>query len=171
MISGLRKSINYFGLIAGVLLILLSLPKYMPTAEPDDLARSLAPRPPFPSASNRFACTGSAPDSRTTKRVAVLNGPDWKVESAIDPKCLPEHRFIFSTEVGRGLLSRAISHRLGFSVTKRNNLIYVKEWQSSGNKGLDETVLEMVTNHNCQTRRGKNCRIDMAATAIPIRID
>src|SRR2546425_8945243 len=39
--------------------------------------------------------------SKARRRLVVLHGPDREIESVINPKCLPEHEVIFSTEEGR----------------------------------------------------------------------
>jgi len=100
----------------------------------------------------------------------VLHGPDWEIESVINPKCLPEHEVIFSTEEGRRFLPRPIVRRLRFWITKKDDLIYVKSWDSAGSGQLDETILELVTNHQCKTGGSKNCRVQ-ATRSLLMRID
>jgi len=100
----------------------------------------------------------------------VLRGPDWEIESVINPKCFPQHEVIFSMEEGRRFLPRPIVRRLRFWITKKDDLIYVKSWNSAGSEQLDESVFELVTNHHCKNRDSKNCRVQ-ATRSLLMRID
>ena len=131
--------------------------------------RSFSPKPPFLLEPNPFSCINSPTESRRTKRFAFLQGPDWKIESAINPKCFPERDLTFSTEEGKRLLPHPLLPRIKFWITKRNDRIYVYFLNSSGNDDLDDAAIELVTNHRCRLKSRGNCRI--RRTNSNLRID
>jgi hypothetical protein len=151
-------------------ILLVSSVKYLPSPQSPHVPHTFFPKPPLLTEESRFPCLESSFPSKQRKRFVLLHGPDWEIESVINPKCLPEHELVFSTQVGRHFLRHPTTHRLRFWVARKNDLICVKGWDSSGDQQLDDTALELVTNHHCENRRSKDCRIQMPSSAL-FRID
>jgi hypothetical protein len=152
-----------------VVIVLISSVKYLHSPQPPQVSHPFFPKPSLLADKSYFPCLESQPLSKARRHFAVLHGPDWKVESVVNPKCLPEHELIFSMEEGRRFLP-PIVRRLRFWITKKDDLIYVKSWNSAGSEQLDETVFELVTNHQCKNRDSKNCRVQ-ATRSLLMRID
>jgi hypothetical protein len=150
--------------------VLISSRKYLTSGRPPQVSHPFFPKPPLLIGESHFACLESQFSSKARRRLAVLHGPDWEIESVITPRCLPEHELIFSMEEGRRFLPRPIVRRLRFWITKKDDRIYVKSWDSAGSEQLDETVLELLTNHQCRNRESKNCRV-LATRSLLMRID
>lgn len=132
--------------------------------------RPFSPKPPLSLEENHFPCLNAEAKPKADKRYATLYGPDWKIESAINPKCLPERELIFSTEEGRQFLPRPIKRRITFWVTNKADLIYVVAWGNTASAQLNATALELVTNHKCKSG-SENCRITSTRRNSPLRID
>jgi hypothetical protein len=153
-----------------VAIVLVGSVKYLPTPQPPHVPHPFFPKPPLLTEVSHFPCLESQWPSRGRRRFVVLHGPDWEIESVINPKCLPEHELVFSTQVGRQFLRHPTTHRFRYWITRKDNLIYVRGRNSSGDRQLDDTALELVTNHHCENRRSKDCRIQ-APRPLLFRID
>ena len=124
-----------------------------------------APRPPLSLGPGRFPCLDSLVSGRSKKRVAVLHGPDWTLDSSVEPKCFPEREVVLSVEVGRRFLRQPITERIRFWIVKKGDVIHAKVVESSGDEKLDRDALDLVTNHKCGVRNGKNCHVQSARAA------
>ena len=153
-------------LLAGTLLcialVLASSVKYR-TASRSDLDTHLAiPKPPLVLQNSRFPCLDSLARTRLKKRLAVLHGPDWTLESFIESRCFPEREVVLSVEVGRHFLSRSLTQRVRFWIARKGDAFYVKVVESSGSEQLDNSALDLVTNHKCMAQNSKNCYVQSA---------
>jgi len=155
----LARRVLLFLLTALLAIVLFTSVKYVQSPQPPHVPHAFFPKPPLLTEENRFHCLELRLSSKQGKRLVILHGADWEIESVINPKCLPEHELVFSTQVGRQFLPHPIKHRLRFWITRKDDLIYVKGWDSSGDQQLDDTALELVTNHHCENRRSKDCGI------------
>ena len=164
------RRLHLFLCIPVVAIVLISLVKYLYSLQTPQVSHPFFPKPPLLAGQSYFPCLESQPLSKARRHFAVLHGPDWEVQSVVNPKCLPEHELIFSMEEGRRFLPRPIVRRLRFWITKKDDRIYVKSWDSAGSEQLDETVLELLTNHQCRNRDSKNCRVQ-ATRSLLMRID
>lgn len=153
-----------------IAILLLRLAECLHSPQPFRVALPFSPKPPFLPEQSNFPCLDSESQLRTKKRFAVLHGPDWEIKLVVNPKCLPEHELVFSMEQGRRFLPRPITRHLRFWITKKNDLIYVKGWDSAGSEQLNDTILELVTNHHCKNRRSKDCRVQ-GLNSLLVRID
>jgi TonB family protein len=153
-------------LIAGALLVagsvLVTALRYCANSRTDFVPHLQVPKPPLALRGSSFPCLSSLPATRHEKRFVVLHGPDWTLESNIEPKCLPEREVVLSVEVGRYFLSHPFTHRIGFWITNTGDRIYVRIFKSSGSDELDDSALDLVTNHKCKTHRSKNCYVQSA---------
>lgn len=120
---------------------------------------------------SKFPCLDSQYRLKSKQRFAALQGPDWKIESAIDPKCVPERELLFTTQEGKHFLPHALVRNVRFWITRRGDLIYVKIAESSGSEQLDSIALELVTNHRCNKKGSKNCRVQSTSRKPFIRMD
>ena len=53
-------------------------------------------------------------------------------------------------------------------MVKKGDVIRAKVVESSGDEKLDTDALEIVTNHKCGVRNGKNCHVQSARVAARI---
>jgi hypothetical protein len=95
------------------------------------------PKPPLSPAVSMFSCINSSARMNHTKRVAVLHGPDWILESSIEPSCFPERDLVFSAEVGKQFLPHPVTARSRLWVTKNRDVICVRIVDSSGDNEQD----------------------------------
>jgi len=120
------------------------------------------PRPPISLQPSRFPCLDSLADRRSRKRVVVLHGADWTLDSTVELGCFPEREVVLSVEVGRGFLPHPITERIRFWIAEKGDVIYAKIVDSHASQKLDMDALELVTNHKCGLRSRKNCHIQSA---------
>jgi len=120
------------------------------------------PRPPISLQPSRFPCLDSLADRRSRKRVVVLHGADWTLDSTVELECFPEREVVLSVEVDRQFLPQPARKRIRFWIVKKGEVVYVKIVKSSGDEKLDMDALELVTNHKCGLRSRKNCHIQSA---------
>jgi hypothetical protein len=95
-----------------------------------------------------------------------MNGADWKLESSIEAKCLPEHEVILSFEEERGFLPSPATVRIRFWILNRDDKVYVRILESGSSEESENSALDIVTNHKCKTQRTKNCYV--VSSRIPI---
>ncbi len=139
--------------------VIVNSGKYLQSVQPFRVTLPFSPKPPLLSEGSNFPCLDAQYQLSEKKRFAVLHGPDWKIESVINPKCLPERELIFSTEEGKQFLLRPLTRRITFWITKKDDLISVRIWGNTASDQLSATALELVTNHKCKKSGSKNCRI------------
>ena len=120
------------------------------------------PRPPLSLQPSHFPCWESLAGGRARKRVAVLYGADWTLDSTVEPKCFPEREVAMSVEQGRYFLRKPITHRIKLWIVKKGDAIYAKILESSGSEKLDRDALDLVTSHRCGPRNRKNCHVQSA---------
>jgi len=133
------------------------------------LKPSLAPpKPPLFRAVSIFSCINSSARMNNTRRVAVLHGPDWILESSIEPSCFPERELVFSVEVGKQFLPHPMTARSKLWVTRNRDAIYVRIVDSSGDDEQDMIAIGLVTNHKCTGRASKNCPVRGGASLSPM---
>ena len=147
-------------LILGVFAIatlLVGSAKYLQSVQPFRVALPFSPKPPLLSEESNFPCLDAQSQLKAKKRFAVLHGPDWKIDSLINPKCLPERELVFSTEEGKHFLPRPVTRRITFWITKKDDLIRVKIWGNTPGDQLTTIAIELVTNHRCKRSSSKNC--------------
>jgi hypothetical protein len=125
-----------------------------------------APEPPLPQAVSIFRCINSLAAISQPKRIAVLRGPDWVLESTVAPSCLPEREAVFSTEVGKQFLRHSVTFRTRLWVTKSGEVIYVRIVETSGDDKQDMIAVDLVTNHKCTGRTSQNCVVQGGAAAM-----
>jgi hypothetical protein len=118
-----------------------------------------APEPPLSLAGYTFPCINSIATMNQPKRIAVLRGPDWVLESTVAPSCLPEREVVFSSEIGKQFQLHSMTFRTRLWVTKIGEVIYVRIVDSSGNERQDIIAVDLVTNHKCLGRTSENCII------------
>ena len=107
-----------------------------------------------------FPCLQSLAHSNHKNRVAVLHGPDWVMESSIEPSCLPEREVVFVTRVGEGMISHPFTARTRLWVTKYHDVTHVRIVESSAGSAEREMIaVSAVTNHRCIDRSSKNCSV------------
>jgi hypothetical protein len=124
--------------------------------------RLALPRPPISLQPSRFPCLDSLAERRSRKRVVVLHGADWTLDSTVEMKCFPEREVVLSVEVGRGFLPHPITERIRFWIAKKGDVIYAKIVDSKGSQKLDMDALDLVTNHKCGLQIRKNCHVQSA---------
>jgi hypothetical protein len=81
------------------------------------------PKPPISLQPSRFPCLDSLADRRSRKRVVVLHGADWTLDSIVELKCFPEREVVLCVEVSRGILPHPITERIRFWIAKKGNAI------------------------------------------------
>jgi hypothetical protein len=145
--------------VAAIPVVLLVSGIYVQSLQPFLATLPFSPKPPLSSQENHFPCLEAEAKSKANRRYSALYGPDWKIELAIIPTCLPERELILSTEEGRQFLRHPVKRRIAFWVTNKGDLTYVKVWTGSASEELNAAALELVTNHKCKYRGNKNCRI------------
>ena len=115
---------------------------------------------PSSTAAKLFPCIQSRVQVNQRTRVVALHGPDWVIESSINPSCLPERDVVFVSKVGEGLISHPFTVRTRLWVTKYQDVTYVRIVESSAGSVEGEMVaVSFVTNHKCISRDSKNCSI------------
>jgi hypothetical protein len=155
-----------FGLLLLIGLTLTGYLKYRAISLSPSETHPATPRPPIALQPSRFECLGSRPKEENRRRVVVLHGADWTLESTVDLKCFPEREVVLSIETDRHFLPRPATHRIGFWIVKRGDAIYAKILESSGSEKLDMDALDLVTNHKCALLDGKNCHVQSARIAV-----
>jgi hypothetical protein len=115
------------------------------------------PIPPLSPAVSIFSCINSSDVMNDTGRVVVLHGPDWILDSTVEPSCFPEREVVFSAEVGRQFLRHPVTVRTKLWVTKVREVVFVKIVDSSGNDKQDMIAVGLVTNHKCTGRTSRSC--------------
>jgi hypothetical protein len=107
-----------------------------------------------------FPCIQSRVQTNKKNRVAILHGPDWVIESSIEPSCLPERDVVFVSKVGEGLISHPFTARTRLWVIKNHDVTHVRIVESSAGSAEREMVaVSFVTNHKCIDKGSKNCSI------------
>jgi hypothetical protein len=119
------------------------------------------PRPPVSLQPSHFPCLDSLADKRR-KRVVVLHGADWTLDSSVELNCFPEREVVLSVEVDRQFLAQPAKKHIRFWIVKKSDVVYVKIVKSSGDEKLDMDALDLVSNHHCGPKNTKNCRIQSA---------
>ena len=127
------------------------------------------PKPPLALQPSRFPCLESLARGKARKRVVALHGPDWKLDSTVEPKCFPEREVVLSVEEGRHFLRRPVTRRIRFWIVKKGDVIYAKILESSGSEKLDRDTLNLVTNHKCEVQNSRNCNVQ--STLMLVRVD
>jgi hypothetical protein len=122
-----------------------------------------APDGPLSQAVSNFPCIESLAASRQPKRIAMLHGPDWVLESAAAPSCLPEREVVFSTEAGKTSLPHSLTFRTRLWLKKNGEVICVRILESSGSEKQDMVAVDFATDHKCSSRTSKNCRVQGGA--------
>jgi len=157
-----RKRVLLLGALIGIGLAVAAYVKYR-TNSLSLLETHLAtPRPPLSLQPSRFPCLESLAGGRARKRIVVLHGADWTLDSTVEPKCSPEREVVMSVEQGRYFLRKPITHRIRFWIVRKGDSIYAKIMESSGSEQLDRDALDLATNHKCGLQNGKNCRVQSA---------
>jgi hypothetical protein len=160
-----RKRALLLGALIGMGLAMAAYVKCR-TNSPSLLVTHLAtPRPPLSLQPNRFPCLDSLAGGRGKKRVVVLHGADWTLDSTVEPKCFPEREVVMSVEVGLHFLRRPITQRIRFWIVQKGEVIHAKIVESSGSEKLNTDALDLVTNHKCGLQNGKNCRVQSSRMA------
>jgi len=152
------RSVYFVGAVAVIGSVLFCVKKYLAPPQLGPSIQFLVPQPPI-SQPNRFPCLSSLASPTQTKRVAIMHGPDWILESSVEPKCLPEREVILSFQEGRYFLPAPIRRRIRFWILNKRDRVYVKIVESSGSEESEDSALFLVTNHKCKTRRAKNCYV------------
>lgn len=119
----------------------------------------LIPQPPISLQPSLFPCLGFWASKKGDKRVVVLHGPDWTLESSVEPNCLPEREVVLSFVEGRHFLPSPVKRRVRFWLLSKGDKVYVKIVESSGSEESDNSALDLVTNHKCKTQTSKNCYV------------
>lgn len=125
-----------------------------------------SPESPLSPAVSMFPCINSLAAMNHPKRIAVLHGPDWVLESTVAPSCLPEREVVFSTEFGKPFLHHSVAFRTRFWVAKIREVIYVRIVDSSEDEKQDMIAIDLVTNHKCTGRTSKNCVVKGGASVM-----
>ena len=164
-----RRRTLLLGALIGIGLAIAGYAKYR-TNSLSLLETHLAtPRPPLSLQPNDFPCLESLAHGRARKRVVVLYGADWTLDSTVEPKCFPEREVVMSVEEGRHFLRQPITQRIRFWIVQKGDVIHAKIVESSGSEKLDMDALDLVTNHKCGIQKDKNCHVQSAR--LVLRID
>src|ERR1700681_175821 len=167
----LRRRIMGNGLPLRVLLICIALllPGSLKLQSDFHLVSKQAPHPPSSATTNLFPCIQSWVLTNHQKRVAVLHGPDWVLESSVRPSCFPEREVVFVIEVGRGIMPHPITAKIRMWVTKDRDVTHIRIVDSSASSREQEMVaVGFVTNHKCTDRKSKNCSVKGGAAFVRI---
>ena len=152
---------------AGVFVFILSVTAtYLHNLRTEFDIPTRAPQPPLSIQPSLFPCLDSFNSQRHAKRVAVMKGPDWRLESSVEPKCLPEREVILSFEEGRGFLPSPATVRIRFWILNKQDKVYVRILESGGSEASEDSALDIVTNHKCKTQRARNCYV--VSSRIPV---
>jgi hypothetical protein len=169
-----KKSVWPVLLLFGALtiaIVLVGTAEYLQSLQPFRATLPFFPKPPLLTEENNFSCLASDSQLKQKKRFVTLHGPDWQIQSVINPKCLPERELIFSTEEGRQFLPRPLTRRVTFWITRKDGLMDVKIWGGSGSRQLDDIAMELATNHRCKNRSSKNCKVQVTWRNLSMGID
>src|SRR5947207_3629487 len=158
-----------FGTLLGTVLALVGYLRYSTKCLPLLDTHLATSSPPLSLEPHRFTCLDSLANGSSKKRIAILHGPDWALDSTVELKCFPEREVVMSVEVGRGFLHQPITDRIRFWILKKGDTIYAKIVESTASQELDMDALDLVTNHKCRLQGSENCRVQ-SAHVIP-RID
>jgi TonB family protein len=120
------------------------------------------PTPPVRLDEDRFPCLSARAAGIIRNRIVVLRGPDWTLESPVEPEWLPEREIILVVETDSHFLPHPAAQRIRFWITKHGDITHVKIVESSGDGKLDSDALELVTNHKCGPQHQRNCRVQSA---------
>jgi hypothetical protein len=167
----LRRRITGNGLPLLVLLtcVALLLPGSSKPQSDFHLVSKHTPQTPSSATANLFPCIQSWVLTNHQKRVAVLHGPDWVLESLVRPSCFPEREVAFVTEVGRGIMPHPITAKIRMWVTKDHDVTHIRIVDSSASSREQEMVaVSFVTNHKCIDRMSKNCSVKGGAAFVRI---
>jgi hypothetical protein len=123
-------------------------------------------QPPLSATGSLFPCIQSSAGMNQKKRVAVLHGPDWILESSIKLSCFPEREVVFSAEIGKQFFPHPFTARTKLWVTRDHDVTYVKIVDSSGSDKQDMIAVSFVTNHKCTDRTSKNCNVKGGAILV-----
>lgn len=156
------KRVLMAGTILGISLVLVSFARYLTGSGSVFGLHPPVPRAPLNLQSSRFSCLESLAGTRHKRRFAVLHGPDWTLESSIEPHCLPDQEVALSVEEGHHFLAHPVMRHIKFWIVRRSEKLYVRIAESSGSEELDDSALDLVTNHKCRTHRSKNCYVQSA---------
>ena len=158
----IRKPAGTWVIIAGTLfgisLILIGSATHTTNSPPVLGLYRFAPNPPLSLQDNHFSCLESLAKTHG-RRFAVLRGPDWTLESAIEPECFPAREVVLSFEEGRNFLSHPLIRHIRFWIRRNGEKFYVKIIESSGIKESDDSALDLVNNHKCKTQSTENCNV------------
>jgi hypothetical protein len=125
-------------------------------------AHLVTPRPPVSLQPSRFPCLDSLANGKSKKRVVVLHGPDYTLESTVELKCFPEREVVLSVELDRQFLPQPARKHIRFWIVKKSDIVHVKIVESSGDEKVDMDTLYLASNHHCGPKNAKNCRIQSA---------
>lgn len=149
--------------------IALLLPGFLKLQSDFHLVSKQAPKLPSFVAANIFPCIQSWALTNHQKRVVVLHGPDWVLESSVRPSCFPEREVVFVTEVGRGIMPHPITAKIRMWVTLDHDVTHIRIVDSSASNREQEMVaVGFVTNHKCIDRMSKNCTVKGGAAFVRI---
>ena len=146
-------------LLVCVALIFAAWVRPLPESNIDLRPYLVPPKPPLVPPVSNFSCINLVSANRR-RRLAELHGPDWILELAIEPSCLPERDLILSSGISSLLIGRRIAVRTHMWVTQKRNVIFVRIVESSGSERQDLIAVELATNHRCPTRSSKNCSVE-----------
>lgn len=162
MLKTSGRRLLLFGALLGTSLVLAGYFRYRTKSLFPLDTHMATPKPPLSLQPSRFPCLDSLADRRSRKRVVVLRGADWNLDSNVEPQCSPEMEVVLSVEIGRGFLTHPKMQRIKFWIAKKGNVIYAKIVESNGNQKLDMDALDLVTNHKCRPHSHKNCHVQSA---------
>ena len=133
------------------------------------LVSKQAPQPPSSATAHLFPCIQSWVLTNHQKRVAVLHGLDWVLESSVRPSCFPEREVVFVTEVGRGIMPHPHAVRIRLWVTKEHDVTQIRIVDSSaGSREQEMVAVGFATNHKCIDKKNKNCSVKGGAAFVRI---
>jgi TonB family protein len=157
-----RKRALLLGALIGIGLAVAAYVKYRANSLSLLETHLATPRPPLSLQPSRFSCLESLAGGRARKRIVVLHGADWTLDSTVEPKCFPEREVVMSVEEGRHFLRQPLTQRIRFWIVQKGDVICAKIVESSGSETLDRDALDLVTNHKCGPQNGKNCQVQSA---------
>ena len=162
MPKGGGRLLLLFGTLLGTVLALVGYLRYSTKCLPLLDTHLATPSPPLSLEPHRFTCLDSLANGRSKKRIVILHGPDWALDSTVELKCFPEREVVMSVEVGRGFLPHPISQRIRIWISKKGDVIYAKIVESTASQKLDMDALDLVTNHKCGLRSRESCHVQSA---------
>lgn len=158
--------------VSGVLLVCVALviaAWVRPFSEPriDLRDYQAAPKPPLVAPVSNFSCINLV-DQNRRKRIAELHGPDWILESAIEPAFLPERDLILSSEISGLLIERRMTLRTHMWIMRKRNVTFVRIVESSGSERQDLIAVDFATNHRCTSGSSRNCSVVGGPRLFPV---